>query len=115
MRAQRFYIGKKDPEEYADGSLEEWIADRIPSPPPGTICECKVEGTKPSFDAHHHDGEVVCTEIASSYLYVIKDGHVCYRYVCFGCEEAQASDDYLFDVEYPTTESGYAVTPAHCS
>jgi hypothetical protein len=93
----RFYIGKKDQADL-DGTLEEWICHRIPPPPSGQKCE--------SDD---------CSELADSHLYQIKGEHVCYTFVCWDCCEANASEDYLANQEYPVTEGGYAVTPRHCA
>ena len=116
MNTKRFYIGKIDiSEDLSD--LEEWIASKIPRPPDGKICECDKA-------KHAHESEpdedgmveiVYCTAPATTYLYTVKDKHVCYTWMCDPCMEAQASDDYLGDVDYPTTESGYAVTPQHCA
>ena len=113
---KRFYIGKQDIREDS-GGLEEWIDSKIPPPPDGQVCEC-------DKDKHAHEGppdkdrmvEIVdCGEPGDTYLYTIKDGHVCYSYMCFGCAEAQCSDDYLGDVDYPATEAGYARVPSHCA
>lgn len=114
MRAKRFYIGKKDIEEYVDG-IEEWVAEKIGDPPPGTICECSIVRVY-GVSKHEHDGEVACTQIASSYSYRIEGDHICYTWLCQRCMEETTSDDYLGDVDaIPTTKSGYAVAPVHCS
>ena len=108
---KRFYIGKKDVTEDSE-DLEVWIDSKIPPPPDGQVCEC-------DKDKHAHEnfvGEIVdCSDLGDTYLYVIKDGHVCYSYMCFGCAETQSSDGYLGDVDYPATEAGYAVAPRHCA
>lgn len=112
--SKRFYIGDK--EDYDEG-LEEWIDSKIRPPPTGQKCEC-------DKDKHAHESEpdaddmvtiIDCPNPAESYLYVIKDGHVCYTYMCWRCVEEQASEDYLCDMDYPTTEAGYAVVPKHCT
>ena len=115
---KRFYIGKQDPEDYLE-NLEEWITNKIPAPPQGQRCEC-------DKDKHAHesapDGDlnveiIDCPQEADTFVYHIKDDHVCYTYVCFSCGEATTNETYLSDYggEFPTTASGYAVTPRHCS
>lgn len=113
---KKFYIGKKDFDDYAC-ELDEWIANKIPEPPTGTKCEC-------DKDKHSHEGppdkdrmvEIVdCADPATTFLYTVENDHVCYIWMCEPCMEAQASEDYLSDVDYPTTEAGYAVTPTHCA
>lgn len=105
---KRFYIGKKAQEEFDD--LEEWIAARIPLPPPeGTRCEDDQHETE-EFDV---DDESIRPS-ATTYLYRIEDGHVCYTYVCKECGE-RADEGYLGDHDYPTTQGGYAVVPKHCA
>lgn len=112
--ARRFYIGKKEPDEFA-GDLEEWICDKIPPAPPGQVCECdeNVHAHESEPDANGNVEIVPCRERATTYLYQIKGNHVCYTYVCELCGE-QAVEDYLADQDYPTTGDGYAVVPAHC-
>ncbi|KKN41473.1 hypothetical protein LCGC14_0722870 [marine sediment metagenome] len=109
MSHNRFYIGKKDQADM-DGTLEEWIDDKIPNPPEGTKCECD-RGT--CHDLEETDTE--CFRLATSYLYKIDGEHVCYTYVCFDCGETGCDDEYLADREYPVTGGGYAVTPRHCA
>ena len=109
--SNRFYIGKKDIGEDSE-DLEVWIDSKIPPPPDGQVCEC-------DGDKHAHEnsvGEIVdCSEPGETYLYVIEDAHICYSYMCFGCAEAQTNEAYLGDVDYPTTEAGYAVVPSRCA
>ncbi len=117
MRAKRFYIGKKAIEEYVE-NIEEWIADKVGDPPPGTACEC-------DKDKHAHESEpdaedmvtiIDCPVAATSYSYRIDGEHICYTWLCQRCAEETTSDDYLGDVDaIPTTAGGYAVAPVHCS
>ena len=109
---KRFYIGKQDIREDSEG-LEEWIANKIPPPPDGQNCECN-ECSCCEDDVTELELEG-CPAAATTYLYTVKDEHVCYTWMCDPCMEAQCSDDYLGDVDYPTTESGYAVPPKHCA
>lgn len=110
--ANRFYIGKREQFDL-DGSLDEWIAEKVPPPPEGTRCE---------DDQHMGEGDEDWDEEADSFLrakattflYRIEDGHVCYTYVCDECGE-RGDPEYLADQEYPVTESGYAVAPRHCA
>lgn len=107
--SNRFYIGKKDQADL-DGNIEEWIAGKIPHPPSGQKCECDVSTC--------HDPEetdIECFRLATMHLYQIKGDHVCYTFVCQDCCEANASEDYLADQDYPVTGGGYAVTPRHCA
>lgn len=111
--SNRFYIGKKDADEYlGDGRLEEWINDRIPDPPPsGQKCEC-------DMGMCHEDGgdSAECFRLATTSLYRIDGEHVCYTFVCRECMEANCNEEYLADCgEYPVTGGGYAVTPRHCA
>jgi hypothetical protein len=100
--SKQFYIGKKEGEELQE--LEEWIADRIPPAPGGTLCE----------GDQHEDDEGIRPP-ATTYLYFITaDQHVCYTYVCVDCGE-RADPEYLCDQEYPATGGGYAVVPQHCA
>lgn len=102
----RFYIGKQGLDEIGS-NLEEWLAGKIPSPPIGTLCE----------DDQHDTwiDEVDAPPVeATTYIYRIEDGHVCYTYVCDECDE-RADPEYLVDVEYPITQDGYAVAPKHCT
>lgn len=106
--SNRFYIGKKEPDELED--LEEWIADRVPLPPPeGTLCEDERHETE-LFD----EDEEGIRPPATTFVYRIEDGHVCYTYVCDDCGE-RADPEYLADQDYPVTDGGYAVTPRHCA
>ncbi len=108
--SKRFYIGKKDQEDL--DSLEEWIAARMPLPPPeGT--ECEDEAHVGDEDKWDEELDTTRRAPATTYLYRIEDGHVCYTYVCEDCGE-RADDEYLGDHDYPTTPSGYAVVPKHC-
>lgn len=105
---KRFYIGKKDPEDLA-GRLEEWINDKIPNPPAGQKCQCDAK------ECHTEEPDTECFRPATSYLYRINGEHMCYTYVCRDCGDANGTDDYLADQEYPVTGGGYAVTPRHCA
>lgn len=102
----RFYIGKKIIE---DGSLEEWIADKILPVPNGRICECD------NHSEHNDDLEGSCIALATSYSYRIDGSHVCYLYLCESCAMIMVSEDYLGDHEYPVSSDGYALAPKHCS
>lgn len=109
MSKNRFYIGKQEME---DESLEVWVADRVlASKPEGQVCEC-------SLHPDHYNGDIrdeKCTDVATSHSYRIDEGHVCYTYLCEPCAEAQCSEEYLADYEYPQTAGGYAVVPKHCA
>ena len=111
--SDRFYVGKKAPADLAD-DLEEWITDRIPPVSGGLRCEsdfCNGQDWNDEFD---EDGTAL-RPIATTFVYRIDDKHICYTYVCDDCGE-RASDSYIADVDaVPTTSSGYAVTPKHCS
>jgi len=86
-----------------DESLHLWIDDKIPMPPPdGQRCEL----------LEVHEGEELPT--ATAYMWKIEGDHVCYSYVCEGCEETLDFDSPDPE-EYPTTDGGYAVAPRHCS
>lgn len=114
---KRFYIGKKDIEEYVE-NIEEWIAERIGDPPPGTACECDKERHAHESEADMYDMVTIidCPTPADSYSYRIEGDHICYSWLCTPCMEATTSEDYLGDVDaVPTTEGGYAVAPRHCS
>ena len=114
MSAQQFYIGKKDIEEYAE-NIEEWICEKIGDPPLGMICECSIVRVDGGSE-HEHDGEVACTQIASSYSYRIEGDHIFYTWLCLDCMEATTSDSYLGNIDaIPTTAGGYAVAPQHCT
>ena len=108
--SNRFYIGKKDQADL-DGSLEEWIAGKIPSPPAETKCECD-RGT---CHDPEEEPDTPCFRLATTYLYQIDGDHVCYTFACQECMEANADEEYLADEEYPVTGGGYAVTPRHCA
>ncbi len=104
----RFYIGKRKTEDLEH--LEEWISDRIPLPPKGTMCESDNHET-----AKFTEDDEAVPVLATGHLYYIKDGHVCYTYVCDDCLERKVSETYLADNTYPTTKDGHAVSPKHCS
>lgn len=90
--------------------LDEWIADRIPMPPPvGTTCE---HPDHPRW-AEHDYAPVGDLDVIDSYYWQIVDGHVCYHYVCQPCGEQY--EDGADPGEYPTTGGGYAVAPKHCT
>ena len=83
--------------------LGEWVADKIPLPPPeGTLCE-----------REHSDWP--SPPLATTYLWRIKDGHVCYSYVCEDCGWDVADGEGPDPEDYPTTKDGYAVVPRHCA
>jgi len=88
--------------EVEDDSIDEWIADKIPDPPAGTLCE----------QTEKHEGHPVPP--AMSWFWKISDGHVCYTYICEPCLDAYDFSDGADPSHYPTTVSGYAVTPRHC-
>ena len=106
--SNRFYIGKKDQADL-DGTLEEWVCDKVPDAPPGQKCECDAK------DCHAEEAGTECFRFATSYLWRIDGQHVCYTFVCMDCEERVGDADYLADQDYPVTGSGYAVTPRHCA
>lgn len=107
----RLYIGKRELSDLGD-DVEAWLVDKIPPPPPGTMCE----DDRHDEDCYERDEglEESLRALATTYLYRIEDGHVCYTYVCDECGE-RADPEYLADQEYPTTKDGYAVTPRHCA
>lgn len=107
--SNRFYIGKKDQADLGDGRLEEWITDRVPPPPEGTLCEYEQHEIE-EFD---EDDEGIRPP-ATTFLYRIEAGHVCYTYVCADRRERE-DPKYLADQDYPVTGGGYAVTPRHCA
>ena len=87
-------------EDWNGCELDEWIASRIPLPPPsGTECE----------DPRHPDDN---PREAVSYCWKIIDGHVCYNYICEVCSFDY--EDLADPEEYPTTDSGFAISPEHC-
>lgn len=90
--------------ENDSSTLEEWICDNIPPAP---------EGQK--FEYSDHDWGEYPWGVATTFMYVIKDGHVCYTYLCEGCAEEYLGEEYLDPEEYPTTKDGYAVSPRHCT
>ncbi len=104
---RRLYIGKK----YEDGDhyeedIWDFLSDRVLPVPNATFCE--------------YDEGLGCMgvppNLATTFVYVIKDGHVCYTYVCEPCAEVLV--DNMSGVEpgeYPTTQDGYASVPRHCS
>lgn len=103
----RFYIGKKIID---DGSLEEWIADKILPVPEGRVCECD------AHSKHNDDLEGSCAALAETYIYRIEGSHVCYLYLCEPCfDSSNVSEDYLGDNEYPVSSDGYALAPKHCA
>lgn len=109
---KRFYIGKKELEELE--YLEEWIASRVPLPPPeGTRCEDDRHMGEDDEDWDEEEDTFLRAK-ATTYLYKIEDGHVCYTYVCEDCGE-RADPEYLGSHDYPTTQAGYAVVPKHCA
>lgn len=115
MRQRRLKLRDKQGElsygtyEY---SLEEWICDRIPPVPSGTLCEAqrciqlRECGDSLEFNGlnefcvedYDHEGDCVFgglpepKHLAESYLYVLKDDHVCYTYVCDECCESRIED-----------------------
>jgi hypothetical protein len=105
----RLKLRKKDGElteqfdEWSDGGEElwEWIHEKIPPAPEGQLCE-----------GEHDDEEF--RPLATGYSWRIREGHVCYSYICEGCE-SRLSEDGPEPEEYPTTETGYAMAPQHCS
>ena len=110
------------------GPLKEWIDERIPPVPPGTLCEaercvqlryCGQQVTKnlTCIGKPNHEGDCEYVgsperrPLAESYVWVVTKGHVCFTYVCWDCCE-QMSDYYELDVgDYPTTDAGYAIGP----
>ena len=109
---KRFYIGKQDIKEDSE-ELEVWIDSKIPPPPDGQVCECD-ECSSCEDNVIELELEA-CPAPATTYLYTIKDEHVCYTWMCDPCMEAQSNEGYLGDVDYPTTEAGYARVPSHCA
>ena len=109
---KRFYIGKK--EDYFE-DLEEWISDKIGSPPPETWCECKPD----LYDEANAEVKLEhgCEGKADTYMYHIEGEHICYTWLCTPCMESQVSETYLGDYEgdIPVTAGGYAAAPRHCS
>lgn len=117
---------------YGQGDLEEWIEERIPTVPPGTLCESKRcvtlttcgEEASDRFCVHAYNHEGDCLFVgphaqerhcAESYVWVITDGHVCYTYVCWECSELSSDYDSADPRDYPTTDAGYAISPTHCN
>lgn len=106
-------------EEFEYSSVDdigEWIADRIPDPPPGQLCESEDCVQLMDYDpSNESDGEIK-RPLAVSYFYKVKGDHVCYTFVCYDCSESAV--EYLEPVDagdYPTTDSGYAISPQHCA
>ena len=88
-------------EDWDGMELDEWICGHIPFPPPfGTTCE----------DPSHPEDDT--TSPINSYFWRIREGHVCYSYVCSPCSEKY--DGEADPEEYPTTAGGYAQAPRHC-
>ena|SRR3990167_7702802 len=82
--------------------LGEWIDEHIPPIPKLQRCE----------NTEAHKGEILLPW-AKTYSWRIEEGNVCYSYLCYQCGERL--DDSPPDPEdYPTTKSGYAVSPKHC-
>lgn len=105
MAGNRFYIGKR---EELEEDLWVWISDKIPPAPEGQKCE---------DDNHVEYAEDMAgdpDDKATTFLYRIEGGHVCYTYVCKECGE-RGDPEYLADNDYPQTSGGYAVTPTHCT
>lgn len=112
--SERFYIGKKDMDDIGD-NLEAWIADRVPAPPDGLRCEADVcRGQEDAVSDEWDEDGTAMRPVATTFLYRIEDGHVCYTHVCETCGEG-ADQGYLGDNEYPVTAGGYAVAPRHCA
>ena len=104
---RRFYMKKFSEYGDDDEDLLEWLDERIPPVPEGLRCEADDCYGLEKIDE-------VFRPLATSYSYKIKDGHVCYSYICDTCGEV-CSETYLSDNESPSTEGGYAVTPQHCT
>lgn len=92
--------------------LGEWIDSRIPDAPSGLLCEAEECVQLENYDSPREHKR----PLAESYIYTVKEGHVCYTYVCWECSETGVNYLEPVDVEnYPTTDSGYAIAPQHCS
>ena len=98
MSAKKLYIGKKEMEEE---DFMAFLEARALPVPVGTLCEDGTCGPEVS--------------LATTYLYRIKDGHVCWTWVCEPCQESVVDGDYMADHEWPQTQDGYAVAPRHCA
>ncbi len=99
----RLYIGKKyefDGTNYEE-DVWEFVSSKALPVPVGQICESETcLGIPPNS--------------ATSFFYLIKDGRVCYTYVCSPCSEV-GEDLTMDEGAYPTTQDGYALAPKHCA
>ncbi len=95
---KKLYIGKREMEEE---DLMNFLETRALPVPDGQLCEQGNCG--PEMDP------------ATTYLYHIKDGHVCWEWVCEDCMESASDENYMADHEWPQTNDGYAVAPKHCA
>ncbi len=117
---------------YGPNNLEEWIEDRIPPVPTGTLCEatrCVTQTTcgeedNDRFCLHGYNHEGDCLFVgphaqarpnAESYIWTAENDHVCFTYVCYECLETITGDfDPADPGDYPTTDAGYAIAPTRC-
>lgn len=102
---------------YDDGEedLSEWVSSRIPPVPSGRFCE---DQNCAARQAEFEDGEEreFSPELATTYVWRIEGGHVCFTYVCDRCDAAAEGElEAVEPGEYPTTDAGYAVAPSHCA
>ena len=111
--SQRFEDGD------GDDDLHEWITDNIPDMPEGQLCEKHEEIQLANATEFDDDNEAIIERSAPAesgyYVWMIEDGHICYTYLCENCCDSMDLDHGASAEDYPTTASGYAVAPTHCS
>ena len=103
--------------EYSNfDDIGEWIDSHVPDVPTGQLCE-EEECAYLEGYAILEDPDIESQRpLATSYIYVVQGDHVCYTYVCWDCSAVMCDSLEPVDVEdYPTTDSGYAISPKHCS
>ncbi len=82
----------------------DYLESRVPAPAPDQTCEAECH--------------VVAVEAAwaTTFLYSIRDDHICYTYVCWECAEVSVGDyDPPTPEDVPTMGGGYVQEPVHCS
>lgn len=103
---KRIYIPKGELDEQKVEDLAVWIADVVPSAPQGQLCE--------TDDCHFIEGGK--RPLADgSFSFQVEGDHICYSYVCDGCQDGlTAADEYIVE-NYPEGEGGYVPVPKHCT
>lgn len=113
---RRIYISK-EPDEFEAIDVCEKIFDRIPSAPPGQLCECDSSSRS---EARRESGDLPChpTETPAGGVPIVQitSEHPCYIYVCTPCADHWDAglDETIAEGGYPTGGDGYAFIPSRC-